>query len=81
MRLFGLTKNGNSVLLHVHGFKPYFYVAAPKDFMSEDCRSLKDNLNVSCKCHHHLFPPGSRTNLATFSARSRRLSRLELNLQ
>jgi DNA polymerase delta subunit 1 len=47
LRLFGLTKKGNSVLLHVHGFKPYFYVAAPKDFMTEDCRHLKDQLNVS----------------------------------
>ena len=47
LRLFGLTKKGNSVLLHVHGFKPYFYVAAPKDFMTEDCKHLKDRLNVS----------------------------------
>lgn len=47
LRLFGLTKKGNSVLLHVHGFKPYFYVAAPKDFMTEDCKHLRDQLNVS----------------------------------
>jgi DNA polymerase delta subunit 1 len=47
LRLFGLTKKGNSVLLHVHGFKPYFYVAAPKDFLTEDCRGFKDKLNVS----------------------------------
>jgi hypothetical protein len=47
LRLFGLTKKGNSILLHVHGFKPYFYVAAPKDFMTEDCKHLRDQLNVS----------------------------------
>ncbi|KAH8082305.1 DNA polymerase family B-domain-containing protein [Filobasidium floriforme] len=47
LRLFGLTKKGNSVLLHVHGFKPYFYVAAPKDFMTEDCKHLRDQLNAS----------------------------------
>jgi DNA polymerase delta subunit 1 len=30
IRLFGVTDNGNSVAVHVHGFQPYFYVPASK---------------------------------------------------
>ena len=47
LRLFGVTQNGNSVLAHVHGFKPYFYIAAPSGFLSQDLESLKDTINVS----------------------------------
>lgn len=47
LRLFGVTKMGNSVLAHVHGFRPYFYVAAPKGFLERDCMGFKDKLNVS----------------------------------
>lgn len=46
LRLFGVTKRGNSVLAHVHGFRPYFYVAAPKGFIERDCDGFKDKLNV-----------------------------------
>ncbi|KAI5452167.1 DNA-directed DNA polymerase delta [Naganishia albida] len=47
LRLFGVTKRGNSVLTHVHGFRPYFYVAAPVGFISNHLQSLKDKLNSS----------------------------------
>uniref|UniRef100_A0A0G4I0X9 DNA polymerase n=1 Tax=Chromera velia CCMP2878 TaxID=1169474 RepID=A0A0G4I0X9_9ALVE len=30
LRMFGVTKSGNSVLAHIHGFFPYFFVQAPK---------------------------------------------------
>jgi len=29
MRIFGVTRNQNSICCHVHGFTPYFYVTAP----------------------------------------------------
>ncbi|CAD6575074.1 MAG: DNA-directed DNA polymerase delta, partial [Tremellales sp. Tagirdzhanova-0007] len=45
LRLFGVTQNGNSVLAHVHGFKPYFYIAAPSGFLNKDLESLKDVIN------------------------------------
>ncbi|EIW67930.1 DNA polymerase delta subunit 1 [Tremella mesenterica] len=45
LRLFGVTQNGNSVLAHIHGFKPYFYVAAPSGFLNKDLDPLKDMIN------------------------------------
>ncbi|KAJ9122530.1 DNA-directed DNA polymerase delta [Naganishia vaughanmartiniae] len=47
LRLFGVTQRGNSVLTHVHGFRPYFYVAAPQGFISNNLQSFKDKLNSS----------------------------------
>lgn len=35
------------MLLHVKGFLPYFWVAAPKGFSNSDCAPLKEHLNVS----------------------------------
>ena len=35
-RLFGVTMEGHSVLCHVHGFRPYFYIQAPNGFRDED---------------------------------------------
>lgn len=49
LRLFGVTKSGNSMLAHVHGFRPYFYVAAPSGFLQSDLTPLKDTLNVSAE--------------------------------
>jgi len=34
-------------MMHVSGFLPYFYVAAPKGFTTPDCGALRDHLNVS----------------------------------
>lgn len=41
MRMFGVTKNGNSVCCHVHGFCPYFYVNLPDEFSSADLIKFK----------------------------------------
>ncbi|KAI1503642.1 DNA polymerase delta catalytic subunit [Biscogniauxia marginata] len=37
VKLFGVTENGHSVMLHVTDFKHYFYVAAPVSFTQADC--------------------------------------------
>ncbi|KAH6561006.1 hypothetical protein BASA62_010170 [Batrachochytrium salamandrivorans] len=34
LRMFGITETGHSVVCHVHGFSPYFYVAAPQGFQA-----------------------------------------------
>lgn len=47
LRLFGVTAEGNSVLAHIHGFQPYFYIAAPSGFLNKDLEPLKDVINVS----------------------------------
>ncbi len=45
MRVFGVTAAGNSVMAHVHGFAPYFYIKAPKAFPAEKCKDLAKKLN------------------------------------
>ena len=45
IRMFGITMEGNSVLCHIHGFTPYLYVPAPKDFKQEHCSKFRDGLN------------------------------------
>jgi len=32
MRIFGVTRQQNSICCHVHGFAPYFYVTIPPQF-------------------------------------------------
>jgi hypothetical protein len=51
LRLFGVTDNGNSVLANIHGFRPYFFVAAPSGFLNKDLEPLKDTINVSSRLH------------------------------
>ncbi|TGZ65787.1 hypothetical protein CRM22_005695 [Opisthorchis felineus] len=47
VRLFGVTQNGNSVCAHVHGFVPYFYVPAPKDFSVSHLGTFREALNAA----------------------------------
>lgn len=44
IRMYGVTEEGNSVLVNVYGFTPYIYVQAPEGFRVEDCDSLRKNL-------------------------------------
>lgn len=44
MRMFGVTKSGNSVCCHIHGFSPYFYASLPQTFTQADCSSFKVNI-------------------------------------
>ncbi|KAK7031378.1 DNA polymerase [Favolaschia claudopus] len=45
LRMFGVTKEGNSVLANVTGFKPYFYVAQPRGFTEADLEPFRQHLN------------------------------------
>ncbi|KAF2643760.1 hypothetical protein P280DRAFT_444871 [Massarina eburnea CBS 473.64] len=49
VKLFGVTDDGHSVLLHVTGFMHYFYVAAPTGFQKDDCAAFKNFLEVECQ--------------------------------
>lgn len=46
IRLFGVTDTANSVMCTVTGFYPYFYVAAPAGFRTNDVFALRDRLNA-----------------------------------
>lgn len=47
IRMYGVTAKGNSVLVHVNGFRPYFYIAAPRGFSKGHCLELQNKLNES----------------------------------
>lgn len=46
IRIYGVTEKGNSVLVHVTGFLPYFYISAPKGFSRSHCAEFKNHLNM-----------------------------------
>lgn len=47
IHMYGLTREGHSVLVHLHGVLPYFYVPAPHaQFSEDDCESFRLALNV-----------------------------------
>eukprot|EP00057_Strongylocentrotus_purpuratus_P014932 XP_011669406.1 PREDICTED: DNA polymerase delta catalytic subunit [Strongylocentrotus purpuratus] len=45
IRMFGVTEAGNSVLCHIHGFTPYFYIPAPQNFVPEHCSKFRMCVN------------------------------------
>ena len=50
IRMFGVTAEGNSVVAHVHGFRPYFYVRVPTpNFGQADVAAFKAALNAKIK--------------------------------
>ena len=46
VKLFGVTMDGNSVLLHVTDFRHYLYVAAPSSFGPTDCQAFRAYLET-----------------------------------
>ena len=44
LRMFGTTAEGNSVMVHVHGFFPYLYVRAPAGFTPAHCEAFRQTL-------------------------------------
>ena len=44
LRLFGVTEAGNSVLAHIHGFDPYFYVQCPSQEVAAQPEIFKQAL-------------------------------------
>jgi DNA polymerase delta subunit 1 len=51
VKLFGVTDDGHSVLLHVTDFKHYLYVAAPVNFGTKDCEPFKAHLETTLAQH------------------------------
>ena len=50
IRMYGVTKHGQSVLCHIYGFLPYFYVPAPIGFLAKHLPDLQHHLEVCCSC-------------------------------
>jgi len=55
VKLFGVTENGNSVMLHVKDFKHYFYVQAPSAFAESDCAAFRVYLESVMASHQPLI--------------------------
>ncbi|KAI1391491.1 DNA polymerase family B-domain-containing protein [Hypoxylon trugodes] len=51
IKLFGVTEDGHSVLVHVTDFKHYLYVAAPVSFTPQDCEPFKAYLETQMAQH------------------------------
>ncbi|XP_025087757.1 DNA polymerase delta catalytic subunit-like [Pomacea canaliculata] len=45
VRMYGITMEGNSIMVHIHGFAPYFFVPAQPGFKKEHCQQFKNALN------------------------------------
>lgn len=51
VKLFGVTAEGNSAMLHVTDFKHYLFVAAPQSFQAQDCMAFKTYLESQVAQH------------------------------
>ncbi|ROW15394.1 hypothetical protein VPNG_02415 [Cytospora leucostoma] len=55
VKLFGVTADGNSVMLHVKDFKHYIYVAAPSGFSPQDCVPFRAYLETQVGQHQQVI--------------------------
>jgi len=55
IRLYGVTEQGNSVMMLVHDFMPYFWVPCWPGFMQEDAKIFGSALNVTLCLVVHRF--------------------------
>lgn len=65
IRMYGVTATGQSVLAHVHGFEPYFFIDCPPGFESGPLEELLRCINAACavpesKTHPHSHPSAGR---------------------
>lgn len=51
VKLFGVTEQGNSIMLHVTNFRHYLYVPAPTFFQPKDCAAYKAFLEQQLAQH------------------------------
>jgi len=49
IRLYGVTQEGHSVMCHLRGFTPYFYVPVPSDYDMTRVNEIKKYLTVFFK--------------------------------
>jgi len=51
VRMYGVTQEGRSVLAHIHGFTPYFYVALPPsaDLSDSALMNLRKTLDLKVR--------------------------------
>ena len=49
IRMFGVTREGCSIVAHVHGFRPYFYAKAPPGFTPHDISMFSSSLSGRLK--------------------------------
>jgi len=74
VRMYGVTQDGRSVLAHIHGFTPYFYVALPPsaDLSDSALMNLRKTLDLKVRNYRldashssprasHPFPPSKST--------------------
>ncbi|EUB64906.1 DNA polymerase delta catalytic subunit [Echinococcus granulosus] len=47
IRVYGVSEKGHSVVAHIHGFMPYFYVSAPQHFMEKHLIEFRRQLNLA----------------------------------
>jgi len=49
LRMFATTESGNSVLVHIHGFDPYFYVPCQTEELAANPKKFLDSLEEQLK--------------------------------
>jgi len=46
IRIYGVTEAGNSAMINIHGYLPYFFVRAPIGFSESECEQFRSDLNA-----------------------------------